>query len=152
MRNALSSRHSDILLRQGTKGYKSLRATVNDTLGDQRQQQLISHEERSRDRAAPAHSSDTGEGKGQDCKSWTAKGPCSKGSKCSVEHNASNAGKGKGQLSRSLALREDASDTSGVLIRRPGKSPSGKNERPPCFDYMNGAYSCDRGGDYGLMT
>ena len=93
MENGLSLYHSDILLKRELKSYRTLTAMVNDIFEDWRQNQLISQNERSRDRAAPAHASRYGERKGRDRKSWTSKGWCSKGSKFVFEHHPLENGK-----------------------------------------------------------
>ena len=54
---------------------------------------------------------------------------------CSLEHIHSKKGK-------------DAADTSGVQIRGTGKSPSGKEDRPLCFDCKNGALGRGRDCDH----
>ena len=45
---------------------------------------------------------------GKYCRFWTSKGSCSKGGKCSFEHDPAKKGKGKGQRSRSPGLRENS--------------------------------------------
>ena len=55
--------------------------------------QLISQNERSRERAVPASYPRDGEGKGKQCRSWTSKGSCSKGSKRPSEYMSSQKGK-----------------------------------------------------------
>ena len=54
-------------------------------------------------------------------------------------------GEGKGQRSRSLAPRENATESLGLKVGRTGRSPSGEDDRASCLDYKNGA--CKRGRD-----
>ena len=119
---------------------------VIEILEQQQQNMLMSPEGRSRDRAA-AYSSNGVEEKGKYCRSWMSKSSCSKGEKCSFEHDTAKKGKGKGNLDQEASLkRVDSAERQ--YARKTGKSLSGKEDRPPCFNYRRENCSHDRECDY----
>ena len=65
-------------------------------------------------------------------------------------NNSPKKGKGKGQWSRSPTPRRNGANTANLNKQniRTGKTPSGKGDRPCCFDWKNGACSRGRDCDY----
>ena len=109
MKNALSLYHSDIAIRM-------------------RQGKLISQQERSRDRAAPACSSKSSDGKDKDGRSWTSKGFCSTGSNCS-NNTIFPPRKGMAKdKDHAVLLPEETPQTLQVFkLKRTGRSPRGED-------------------------
>ena len=76
------------------------------------------------------------EEEGKHCRSWMSKGLCSKGGKCSFKHDTAKKGKGKGNRPRSPLKRDNSAERHHA--RKTGKTPSGQESRPPCFNYKRG--------------
>ena len=73
--------------------------------------------------------------------SWTAKGSCPKGERCIFEHD--QAQKDKGTVRWRNPPLWDNSDES-PCDRKSGRSPSGSEDWPPCYNYKIGLSSKDR--------
>ena len=93
---------------------------VNDILEHQQLFLLILQKNRPKDLAAAAASARKGEG--QDCRTWTSKGSCSRGDKSSFEHNPTEKEKGKELRSRGPVPRNNSPEN----VKNARRSPFGK--------------------------
>ena len=73
-----------------------------------------------------------------DCWQWEANGQCSKGDNCSFRHDVNKRAKmTQPNLSPSSFMQQNERNASRTRSPR-GKSPSGRNFRLPCKDYLKG--------------
>ena len=97
---------------------------------------LISHtKKRSKDKAAAAYSPKGAEGKGKEGRSWMSKGSCSKGGQCLFEHDTAKK-KAEG-IDQEVRFKE-TSQQNDNMPEQQRKRPSGKEDRPPCFNCNKG--------------
>ena len=125
-------------------GPKVTTAMVNDILEQQQQQQnlFIFYKEQSGDKTASASASKSMKKKGKDCHVWTSKGSCSKGGRCSYEHYKIKTRKRKRRpIKKSFSKRYNSVERK--YTKKTDRRPSGKKDRPPCFDYKRDTPAVD---------
>ena len=137
----------DTVLKKKPRSNQRLRTVVNDILDHQQQNMLIS-QKRALKRWNGTQCTLCKEQKTEAryCHSWKSKCSCSEEGKSSFEHDPEKRGEGKGHRSRSLVHRDNAAERQ--YARKTGRSPSSKEDRPPCFNCKIGNYSHDRRCDY----
>ena len=131
MKHAWIFYQQDILLKKEPRNYQRLRTLVTDILVQQQQNMLISQKQRSRQQQQQQAQHTFSKAKMVDLGRQNSR--ARKAENVLPNMTRQRKGKGKGHQSRSPAGRDKSA--GGRYTRKTGKSPSGKEDRPSCFNH-----------------
>ena len=132
--------HQGLILRKEPRSYQRLRTMVHDILEQQQQHVDLSKKgaEETQQQQHPLRKELKREAKIVDLGHQKARAREAE----NVLSNMTRRRKAKGNQSRSLVKRDNSADRQNT--RKTGRSPSGKEDRPPCFNCKKGNCCHDR--------